>query len=66
MRTHHEEKDVRAVAHGDDFTVLGARSGLAWFREVIQRHMEVKLMARPERRRPGAVRILNRIVTVTS
>ncbi len=28
--------------------------------------MEVKFKARPERRRPGAVRILNKIVAVTS
>ena len=37
-----------------------------WFREVIQHRMEVKSKARLERKRPGAVRILNRIVTVTS
>ncbi len=27
-----KEKDVRAVARGDDFTVLGSRSGLDWLR----------------------------------
>ena len=61
-----KDSDIRAVVHGDDFTVLGPRSGLYWFREVSQRRMEVKFKARLERRRPEAVRILNRIVTVTS
>ena len=29
---YHEEKDVRAAVHGDDFTMLGSRSGLDWFK----------------------------------
>jgi hypothetical protein len=63
---YHKEKDARAVVRGDDFKVLGSRSGLDRFREVIQRRMEVKGKARLERRRPGAARILNRIATATS
>ncbi len=37
-----------------------------WFREVIEHRVEVKFKASLERKRPGAVRILNRIATVTS
>ncbi len=66
MRVLFKEKDVRAVVHGDDFAALGSRSGLDWFREVTQRRMEAKFKVRLERTRPGAVRILNRTVTVTS
>ncbi len=61
---YHKDKDIRVVVHGDDFTVLGSRGGLDWFREVIQRRTEVKFKGRLEMRRQGAVRILNRIATV--
>ncbi len=63
---HHNEKDVRAVAHEDEFTVLGSRVGLDWLRVATQRRMKAKFKARLKSRRPGAVRILSRIVTVTS
>ncbi len=63
---YHKEKDVRAVAHGEDFTVRGLRSSLDWLRGAAQRRTEVKFKARLERKRPGAVRLLSRIVTVTS
>ncbi len=59
-------KIIRVVVHGDDFTALGSKSSLDWLREVIQHRMEVKFKGRLERRRPGAVRILSRIVTVAS
>ena len=29
---HHPERGVRAVIHGDDFTILGNTSDLDWFR----------------------------------
>ena len=60
-----EQKNVRVVARGDDFTVLGPSKSLDWFRGVVQQRMEVKFKGRLERGKPGAVRILNRIVTVT-
>ncbi len=63
---HNKEKCVRAVVHCDDFTVLRANVDLGWFRGFIQRRMEVKFKSRLQRRRPGAVRILNRIVTVAN
>ncbi len=62
---YHEERNVRVVVHGDDFTVLGPSRGLDWFRGVVQQRMEMKFKNRLERGKPGAVRILNRIVTVT-
>ncbi len=54
-----EEAKVRTVAHGDDFTVRGESKSLDWFREMIQKRMEVKLKGRLEKGRPGAVRIVN-------
>ena len=62
---YHEEKNARVVARGDDFTALGPSKSLDWFRGVVQQGMEVKFKGRLERGKPGAVTILNRIVTVT-
>ena len=59
-----EKKNIRAVVHGDDFTALGSRAVLDWFREVTQRRTEVKFKARLERIKPGAVRIVSRVATV--
>ncbi len=56
--------DIRVVVHGDDITVLGAKVDPDWLREIIQRRMEVKFKSRLQRRKPGAVRILNSIATV--
>ncbi len=61
----HEQKNVRVVARGDDFTVLGPSKSLDWLRGVAHQKMEVKFEGRLERGKPGALRILNRIVTVT-
>jgi hypothetical protein len=57
-----EQENVRVVVHGDDFAVNGPGKSLGWFRGVVQQSMEVKFKGRLE---PGAVRILNRIVTMT-
>ena len=32
----HKARNIRCVVHGDDFTLLGARKDLDWFRERIQ------------------------------
>ncbi len=45
---------------------LGAKVDLDCFRGVIQRRMEVRLKSRLQRGKPGAVRILNRVVTVAN
>ncbi len=63
--SHHEQKNIRFVVHGDDFPMLGASKSLNSFRKVVQQRMEVKFKNRLERGRQGSVRILNRIVTVT-
>ena len=65
---HHEERDVRIVVHGDDFTVLGPETQLNWFREEIKRRFEVKFRGRlgPEDKDEKAIRILNRVVTWTT
>ena len=42
----HVEKGIRAVIHGDDFTLLGNEASLDWFRERIQEKFEVKFRGR--------------------
>ena len=37
-----KEKNLRAVIHGDDFTVLGPHYSLMWFREQIKKRFMVK------------------------
>ncbi len=52
-----EQKHIRVVVHGDDFTILGASKTLGWFRGVVQQHLEVKFKSRLERNQLGSVRI---------
>ncbi len=61
---YHKEKNVQVVAQGDDFAALGGRS-LDWFRGGVQRHVEVKFKGTLDAGKLGAVRMLNRITTVT-
>ena len=64
----HKDKDIRAVIHGDDFTLLGSEVSLDWFRDKIQEKFEVKFKGRlgPGNGDDKAVRVLNRIVTWTN
>ena len=39
----HKAREIRAVIHGDDFTLLGDNSDLNWFRDRIKSKFEVKL-----------------------
>ena len=64
----HKERNLRAVVHGDDFTVLGWEKSLNWFWERIHERFDCK-----HRGRLGAgdkdvkeIRILNRIITWTA
>ncbi len=43
---YHEERNVIAVVHGDDFAVLGRGEDLDWFRKVTDKRMEVKYRTR--------------------
>ncbi len=62
-----EEKLIRAVVHGDDFTVLGFEEELNWFREKMEARYEVKFRGRlgPGKEDDKAIRILNRVVEWT-
>ena len=55
------------MVHGDDFTLLGARKDLDWFRERIQEKYPVKFRGRlgPTDQDDKEIRILNRIITWT-
>ena len=61
---YHREKSVRAVIHGDDFTLLGHSENLDWFRKEICNKFEVKMRGRlgPEESDDKSIRILNRVV----
>ena len=62
---YHKERNVRAVIHGDDFTILGYEWDLDWFRKKIRERYEVKVKARlgPGIEDDKEVRILNRVVS---
>ena len=61
---YHNGRDIRAVVHGDDFTILGYESELDWFRECIAKKLDVKMRGRigPEEKGDKSIRILNRVV----
>jgi hypothetical protein len=61
----HKGNGIRAVIHGDDFTLMGNEAALNWFRSKIQEKFEVKFRGRlgPEEKDDKAIRILNRVVT---
>ena len=61
---YHPGKDLRLVVHGDDFTQIGRKEQLDWFRTHIRNRLEVTFRARlgPSEEEDKAVRILNRIV----
>ena len=61
---YHPEKKLRAVIHGDDFTLLGSDENLDWFRERIKERFEVKMRGRVGRGKghQSSIRILNRVV----
>ncbi len=60
--------DVCCVVHGDDFTMLGSRSGLDWFKGRIGNKFEIKYKGRMGERDTDmkSVRILNRAATMTT
>ncbi len=59
------QKNFKVVVPGDASAMLGPSKSLHLFRGIVQQRMEVKIKGRLEKSKPGAVRILNRIVTVT-
>ena len=63
----HARKEIRAVVHGDDFTMLGHDHQLDWFKGEIGKRFECKYRGRigPGRKDNKEMRILNRIVTWT-
>ena len=42
----HETREIKAVIHGDDFTLLGQEVRLNWFRGKIQERFEVNFLGR--------------------
>jgi hypothetical protein len=54
---YYEERNIRAVIHGDGFTALGRSADLDWLRKAIEKKMDVKY----KERLVGAARVLNRV-----
>ena len=65
---YHEERDIRVVVHGDDFTGLCVREQVLWLITSLQAHFELKVSGRlgSDPDDDKAVRILNRTVRWTS
>ena len=42
----HPIRNIKAVVHGDDFTLLGHRDSLDWFRKMIENKFEIKFRGR--------------------
>ena len=64
---YHKERNVRAVVHGDDFTILGFAKDSEWFKEHITAKWEVKLKDRIglQPHDMKVIHVLNRIVEWT-
>jgi hypothetical protein len=62
---YNSKRNIRAVIHGDDFTMLGESENLDWFREKNTGDFEVEFRGRlgPSPRDCKAIKILNRIVS---
>ena len=59
---YHKAREVRAVAHGDDFTFLGWREQLNWVRAEVMKKYEIKFeLTGPTAVGNKSVRILNRV-----
>ena len=63
----HDDRDLRSVVHGDDFTMAGNSENLDWFRGEISARMDVKFRARlgGDSGDDKSVRLLHRIVEWT-
>ena len=61
---YHEERDIRVVVHGDDFTALCTREQSDWLVDELKKHFELKVSGRlgGDTDDDLAVRILNRTV----
>ena len=61
---HHVERDIKLVVHGDDFTTVGSKASLDWFKEQLSTRYELKEGARlgPGDHDDKEGRVLNRIV----
>ena len=66
--SYRRKRNIRAVVHGDDFTILAQERQLDWFRERIAARFEVKFRGRlgPTETDDRAFRILNRFATWTA
>ena len=62
---YNEERDLRAVVHGDDFTYLGYEEDLQWIIDKMKQTFEIKIrgILGPQPGDQKVIRILNRIVT---
>ena len=44
--SHHAERDISIVVHGDDFTALGTDADLDWYESALQKSSEIKIRGR--------------------
>ena len=61
---YHEQQNLRAVIHGDGFTILGFDNNLDWFKSAITTKWQVKVKGRigPNASDTKIIQVLNRLV----
>ena len=61
---HHRKRDVRALVHGDDFTLSGKEKDLIWIADIFKKKYITKVrgILGPEAHDLKSITILNRIV----
>ena len=65
---YHEEKSIRLVVHGDDFTFLGTDDALDWVISLMRMLFDIKIRGRlgPHPTDDKEIRLLNRIISWTT
>ena len=63
----HEGRNMKAVVHGDDFTIIGRSQDSDWLHQKISTRFEVKFKGRLGQGKGDdkEIRIINRIITLT-
>ena len=65
MRLLQEEKDPRALVHGDDYATVGSFEGVRWLQKELESAFEMKTVIAGHSGKPGVVteaKILNRVI----
>ena len=63
---YHPARQLRTYIHGDDFVTIGKEEDLAWLKQGLEKHYEIKTeVLGPSDKDKQQVKVLNRIITWT-